>query len=157
MRHGWWLLLVLAGCSSKPNAQSCATIDRDSRPKVSLTWKLDPGSIDNDPPRAKVKLLASGAAKAEVDVGELYGDCKLVDVGALPDVPAPGSKVTELMCSHGNREMYATVFYVEAGKLVLRRFDRVDDTMKPAVDVQTIETPTCASFAADLAQQSGEL
>jgi hypothetical protein len=155
MRYAW-LFLVLAGCSSKPNAQSCATIDKSSRAAVTLTWKMQHGSMDNDPPRAKVKLLVSGGAKSEVDLGELFGDCKLANVGALPDVPAAGSKITELECTHGNVTQYATVFVLDAGKIVVRRYERVDETLKPAKDIQTIDTPSCATFAADLAQ-AGEL
>lgn len=156
MKYLWSLMLVLAGCSSKPNAQSCNSVAAEGRPKVTITWKIDPGSIDNDPPRPNVKIALSGGVKSEIDVGELEGQCKLAEVGLLPESPAPGSKVTELECVRGNRTMYATVFYLEPGKIVVRRYERVDESVKPARDLQVVETPTCATFVSEVVQ-GGEL
>ena len=154
---------LLVGCSGKPNARSCATVERDARPKVSVTWKLEAGAIDNDPPRTRVRLAISGAATANADLGELEGVCRLVETGALPDVPANGSKVSELLCFHAGHGMYATVFLVEPGKLAVRRYDKNEpgpDDESPAMrntrEVATVEVPTCVPFVADVSQ-TGEL
>jgi hypothetical protein len=157
------LCAVLLGCSSKPSARSCAMVDRDARPKLTMTWKIEHGALDNDPPRTRVRLAISGAATANADLGELEGACKLAETGTLPDVPASGSKVSEFECSHGGHGSYATVFLVEPGRLVVRRYDKNEPgpseespQMKNIRDIQTIEVPTCVTFVTDVAQ-SGEL
>jgi len=156
------LLLALAvltiACTNKPDARSCAMVERDARPKISFAWRVAHGSMDEDPPRAKVKLAMTGAATGEIDVGELEGVCKLAETGALPDLPANGSKVTELECLHGDRGMLATVFFVEPGKLSVRRYERVPDgdALKNLRALQELEVPACVAFSAELAQ-AGEL
>lgn len=150
MKKLWWIpLLVVSGCGAKP-AQSCATVS--TRPTVSITWKLIHGSMDNDPPRAKVKTIFGAPVSKEIDLGELFGNCAMSDVGKLVENAPAGSRVSELVCTHGNVESYATIYVLEPGKVVLRRFERIDDQLKPARDVQTIETPPCAEFVSELAQ-----
>lgn len=153
-----WVLLALLsiGCTPK-TGQSCGAVAAAARPKVIITWTLQHGSIDDDPPRAKVTLAFSGAVKANIELGQLFGQCKLAVLGALPEQPANGSKVTEIECPHGVRTQYATVVLVEPGKLVVRRSERVDESMKERKDIDTIEVPACASFASELAQGGGEL
>lgn len=151
------LLLALAAltiaCTNSTNARVC-NVERDARPKVSFAWRVAHGSMDEDPPRAKVKLAMTGAASGEIDVGELEGICKLAETGALPDQPANGSKVTELECIHGNRGMLATVFFVEPGKLSVRRYERNDsEALKNLRALQELEVPTCVAFSAEIAQQ----
>jgi hypothetical protein len=67
-----------------------------------------------------------------------------------------GERVTELECPHGVKTEYATVLFLEPGKIVVRRSERVNDDLKPARDIQIVETPTCATFTSELAQ-GGEL
>ncbi len=157
------LCALLLGCSAKPSANSCANVERDQRPKLTMTWKIEHGAIDNDPPRSRIKLAITGAATANLDLGELEGVCKLAEIGAVPDVPANGSKLSELVCFHAGRGMYATVFLIEPGKVVVRRYDKnepgPDDespAMKNTRDIQTLEIPPCASYVSDVAQ-GGEL
>jgi hypothetical protein len=159
----WLLCVLLLGCSGKPSAKSCATVDRDARPKLTMTWKLEHGAIDNDPPRTRIKLAITGAATANVDAGELEGVCKLAENGAVPDEPAPGSKVSEVVCFHAGHGMYAAVFFLEPGKLVVRRYDKnepgPDDespVMKNVRDLQALEVPACVSYVSDVAT-AGEL
>lgn len=155
------LLLALAvfttiACSNNPNARNCA-MERDARPKVSFAWKVAHGSMDDDPPRAHVKLAFTGVTSGEVDVGDLEGVCKLAETGALPDQPANGSKVTELECLHGSRGMLATVFFVEPGKLSVRRYERNEtEALKNLRALQELEVPTCVAFSAEVAQ-AGDL
>ena len=150
MKNLWVLLFVLPACSAKP-AQNCTMVARESRPSVTITWKVEHGSLDEDPPRAKVSLVFGGVVTSTVQVGQLTGNCKLADVGTLPDAPANGSKVTEIECVHGIHGEYATVFLTEPGKLVVRRYERLDDKLRGHRDLQTIETPTCAVYATDVA------
>jgi hypothetical protein len=154
MKRVWWMLLLL-GCSPK-SGQNCAMTAHDARPRVTITWHLKHGSMDDDPPRANVKLMFAGAINQTVELGMMFGQCKLAEVGALPDQPAGGSRVTELECPHGVKTEYATVLFLEPGKIVVRRSERVNDDLKPARDIQIVETPTCATFTSELAQ-GGEL
>lgn len=155
--------VLLLGCSGRPSAKSCATIDRDARAKITMTWRIEPGALDNDPPRSRIRLAIAGAVTANADLGELEGVCKLAETGAVPDAPANGSKLSEMYCYHAGHGMYATVFHVEPGKLVVRRYDKnepgPDDEsppMKNIRDIQTIEVPTCATYSSDVVQ-GGEL
>ena len=75
-------LLLAVGCSGKPSARSCANVEKDARPKLAMTWKLEHGALDNDPPRTRIKLAITGAATANIDAGELEGVCKLNEIGA---------------------------------------------------------------------------
>lgn len=154
MKRMWWMLLLL-GCSPK-TGQTCAMVAHDARPHVTITWHMQQGSMDDDPPRANVKILFGGAINTTVELGQLFGQCKLAEVGTLPDQPANGSRVTELVCTHGVKTEYATVYLLQPGKLVVRRSERVNEDLKPARDIQTIETPTCATFLSEVAQ-GGEL
>ncbi len=150
-------LLVLSaialGCTSASNKRVC-TIERSERPQVDVSWSVAHGSIDDDPPRAHVKLAFKGAYTDEIDLGELEGICKLGEVGALPDEPANGSKVTELVCAHAGKSDYATVFLTEPGKLAVRRYERRpgEDGIAKVRDVKALEVPSCARFSAELAQ-----
>ena len=155
---GLTVLFATVACSNKPDARSCAMVERDARPKISFAWRVAHGSMDDDPPRAHVKLTMSGAANGEIDVGDLEGICKLAETGALPDQPAIGSKVSELECVHGVRGMLATVFLVEPGKLSVRRYERAPDgeALKNLRALRDLEVPACVSFNAELAQ-AGEL
>lgn len=157
------LLLAWCGCSGKPSAKSCANVDRDQRPKLAMTWKIEAGAIDNDPPRSRIRLAVSGAATANLDLGELEGVCRLAEIGAVPETPAPGSKVSELVCFHAGHGMFGTVFFLEPGKLVVRRYDKnepgPDDEsppMKNVRDIQALEVPPCVTYVSDVAQ-GGEL
>lgn len=157
------VLLAALGCSGKPNAKSCATVDRDARPKLVMTWKIEAGALDNDPPRSHIRLAVTGAVTAEADLGELEGVCKLAEIGAVPDSPANGSKVSELYCYHAGHGQYTTVFHLEPGKLVVRRYDKnepgpADESppMRNVRDIQSLEVPTCATYSSDVAQ-GGEL
>lgn len=149
MRYAW-LVLLLISCSPK-TGQNCAMVARESRPSVTITWKVEHGSLDDDPPRAKVSLTFAGAVKTTVQVGQLTGNCKLRDLGTLPDAPANGSKVTEIECVHGVHGEYATVFLTEPGKLVVRRYERLDESVRGTRDLETVETPTCATFVTEVA------
>jgi hypothetical protein len=158
------LAVLLLGCSGKPNAKSCANVDHDARPKVTMTWKIEHGAMDNDPPRSKVTLAVTGAVTANADLGELEGVCKLAEIGAVPDSPANGSKVSEVYCYHAGHGQYATVFFVEPGKLAVRRYDKNEPgpaeespPMKNVRDIQSLDVPTCVTFASDLVTQGGEL
>ena len=156
-------LLLAVGCSGKPSARSCANVEKDARPKLAMTWKLEHGALDNDPPRTRIKLAITGAATANIDAGELEGVCKLNEIGAVPDEPAPGSKVSEVVCFHAGHGMYAAVFFIEPGKLVARRYDKNEPgpsdespVMKNIRDLQSIEVPGCVSYASEVAT-AGEL
>lgn len=154
------LLLALAvltiACSNKPDARSCL-VERDARPKVSFAWRVAHGSLDDEPPRAHVRLTMTGAATGDIDVGELEGICKLAETGSLPEQPANGSKVTELECQHGDRNMIAAVVYVEPGKLSVRRYERNEsEAQKNLRALRDLEVPTCVAFSAEIAQ-AGDL
>ena len=156
MRFLLALAVLTIACSNKPDARSCL-VERDARPKVSFAWRVAHGSLDDDPPRAHVRLAMSGAATGEIDVGELEGICKLAETGALPEQPASGSKVTELDCQNGDRNMVAAVVFMEPGKLSVRRYERNEtEAQKNLRPVRDLEVPTCVAFSAELAQ-AGDL
>lgn len=153
---------LLGACGGGNKGATCA-VDKSQRPRVAIAWKIEHGSMDSDPPRAHVKVALSGAVSREVDLGELEGVCRLAETGALPDDPANGSKVSEVVCFHAGHGMYATVFLVERGKLAVRRYDRgeaVPGNDTPAIEkvreLASVEVPSCATFAAEIAQ-GGEL
>ena len=148
-------LTLLAACGGRPDARTCV-VDRDARPRVTFSWRVAHGSMDDDPPRARVKLAMTGAASGEVDLGELHGVCALVDL-ALPENPVGGAKVTELACAHGGKDMIAAVVYVQPGKLAVQRYERsAGAPLQNQRSLHELEVPSCASFSAELAQ-AGEL
>lgn len=143
----------LTACGGgKPPA--CSVTAKEARPQVAIVWHVEHGSMDDDPPRPKVKLEVGAET---VDIGELAGVCKLTEVGAqLPD-PVYGSKVTELGCTHAGGSSNATVFIDGPGKLTVRKWQKKEgsDALEKVVEVKTLEVPTCAVFTSDVAQQGG--
>lgn len=158
MKHALALLTLAfalaLGCGGSGNKRVCSTMERSSRPQIDLAWSVAHGSMDDDPPRAHVKLAFKGAFQDEIDLGDLEGICKLGEVGALPDDPANGSKVTELVCAHASKNDYATVFLTEPGKLAVRRYERRpgEDGIAKLRDVKALDVPSCARFSAELSQ-----
>jgi hypothetical protein len=143
------VLLVACGGGKPP---ACSVTAKEARPQVAIVWHVEHGSMDDDPPRPKVKLEV-GAEK--VDIGELAGVCKLVEVGAQLADPVYGSKVTELGCIHGGKSTNATVFLDGPGKLSIRTWERKEgsDALEKVVEVKVLEVPTCAVFTSEVAQQ----
>jgi hypothetical protein len=148
-----FLATSLTACGGgKPPA--CSVTAKEARPQVAIVWHVEHGSMDDDPPRPKVKVEIGAET---VDIGELVGACKLTEVGAqLPD-PVYGSKVTELGCAHPAGSNNVTVFIDAPGKLSVRKWQKREggDAIEKVVEVKTIEVPTCAVFTSEVAQQGG--
>jgi uncharacterized protein (DUF779 family) len=149
------MLSLVSACGGNKNGAACSLTAKDARPQVPIVWHVDHGSMDDDPPRPRVKVTVG---KDDVDVGELAGVCKLVEVGAQLEDPVYGSKVTELGCLHGGRGTYATLFLDAPGKLTLRRWERAeggDGALEKVRELRVLEVPRCAVFTSEIAQGGG--
>ena len=160
-------VLSIAGCGSGGGAaggRSCALKDTTSRPVVQLEWRIAHTNMDDDPPRPKVTLVVKGASSSSkdepIDVGDLEGVCRLVELGAQPDEPVYGGGVSELACDHRGLAMHVRVVVASAEEIVVRRYEKdgaaVDgaDALKNVRDLTRLPVPACARFSSELAQTS---
>ncbi|MGZ3420680.1 MAG: hypothetical protein ACXWUG_04340 [Polyangiales bacterium] len=142
---------VACGTSKQP---ACSLTPKEARPQVAIVWHVEHGSMDDDPPRPKVKVVVGSET---VDLGELTGICKMVEVGAQLADPVYGSKVTELGCTKSGGSSNATIFLEAPGKLSIRKWERKEgsEALEKVVEVKVLEVPNCAVFTSEVAQQGG--
>lgn len=155
-------LLALAGCGSGSGAgaRSCAVKESGARPVVQLEWQIAHTNMDDDPPRPKVVLVVKGSKEEHIDVGELSGVCRLVELGAQPDEPVYGGGVSELACDHQGLAMHVRVVVASADEIVVRRYEKDGastdgaDALKNVRDLTRLPVPACARFSSELSQTS---
>lgn len=148
-------VIALVGCGGSQKGPQCSTTEKATRPQVAITWHVKHGSMDDDPPRPRVKLAIDGAGtKEEIDLGELVGMCKPSEVGAQLDEPVYGSKVTEIACANGGKSTFVTVFLAAPGKLSIKRWEKTDggDSLQNVKELRVVDVPSCAVFASEVAQ-----
>ena len=81
-------VLPLLGCGGGAGSgAACATLTPTNRPHLDLTWEVKHGSMDDDPPRAQVKLLLKGAmADARAAFATLAGEVVTAGRIVLPEL-----------------------------------------------------------------------
>lgn len=151
-----FLALVSACGGGGGGGAACATATPTNRPHLDVTWEVKHGSMDDDPPRAQVKLLLKGALADAVDLGEILGLCKMIEVGTVPEQAPAGLKVTELACAANGKTEFAALVVDTPGKLVLRRYRRAGDgPIEKLTEVKAFEVPSCTQYGVELAQGGG--
>jgi hypothetical protein len=158
------LLVPLGACGGGGSSgKSCAVTAANARPVVQLEWQIAHTSMDDDPPRPKVVLVVKGAPtnkEEHIDVGELSGVCRLVELGAQPDEPVYGGGVSELACDHHGLAMHVRVVVASAEEIVVRRYEKDGastegaDALKNVRDLTRLPVPACARFSSEIAQTS---
>ena len=155
------LLVVGIGCGgASSGGRSCALKEASARPVVELEWQVAHSNMDDDPPRPKVTLIVKGSREERVDVGELAGVCRLVELGAQPDEPVYGGGVSELACDHQGVAMHVRVVIASAEELVVRRYEKDGastdgaDALKNVRDLTRLAVPACARFNSEISQTS---
>ena len=161
-----WFSALIAGCGGGAGAggRACALEEASARPVVSLEWQVAHTNMDDDPPRPKVTLVVKGAPGSKedqrIDVGELAGVCRLVELGAQPDEPVYGGGVSELACDHQGLAMHVRVVIASAEELVVRRYEKDGastdgaDALKNVRDLTRLAVPACARFSSEISQTS---
>ncbi len=151
------MLLSLTGCGRSGSGKLCSAPEGATRPPVQLTWEIAHTNMDDDPPRPKVTLVLKAGPEKRVEIGDITGVCKLVELGKPPETPGEGVGVTELVCAHGDSSSFARVVFAKEGALVVRRYekDATGESMKNIRDLETLEIPACPLFTAELAQTAG--
>jgi hypothetical protein len=158
-------ILATACGGAGSGGKACALKEASARPVVQLEWQIAHTNMDDDPPRPKVVLVVKGrqdGKEERIDVGELAGVCKLVELGAQPDEPVYGGGVSELSCDHQGLAMHVRVVIASAEELVVRRYERDGassdgaDALKNVRDLTRVPVPACARFSSELSQ-NGDL
>lgn len=160
-----FVLLTTAGCGGAGGAggKSCAVGEGSARPTVQLEWQIAHTNMDDDPPRPKVTLVVKGAPSQKeerIDVGDLAGVCRLVELGAQPDQPVFGGGVSELACDHQGVAMHVRVVVASAEEIVVRRYEKDGaaaegaDALKNVRDLTRLPVPACAKFSSEISQTS---
>lgn len=141
--------IVVIGCvGGGAPARTCPA--GSPRTELRATWRIEHQAIDADPPRAKVSFQIEG--EPPEPIGELEGTCHLVDVGALPDPPVDGAKVTELACEHGGRAHHAALVVAGRGAFDLRTWTRDPSGLAAMRTLRTHTPPPCARLVPEIVQ-----